>query len=60
MLRIAHEQKQGMFSLFTDFEKFSTFAPTELQAASVAPMFDQLVDWAAAMLYVRNGELVQA
>lgn len=59
-LRIAHEQKQGMFSLFTDFEKFSTFAPTELQAASVAPMFDQLVDWAAAMLYVRNGELVQA
>jgi NAD(P)H-dependent FMN reductase len=59
-LRIAHVQKQGMFSLFTDFENFSTFAPTELQAASVEPMLDQLVSWATAMSYVRNGELIRA
>jgi NAD(P)H-dependent FMN reductase len=59
-LRIAHVQKQGMFSLFTDFENFSTFAPTELQAASVEPMFEQVVTWATAMQYVRNGELIRA
>lgn len=59
-LRIAHVQKQGMFSLFTDFENFSTFAPTELQAASVEPMFEQVVTWSKAMEYVRNGELIQA
>jgi NAD(P)H-dependent FMN reductase len=59
-LRIAHVQKQGMFSLFTDFENFSTFAPTEMQAASVEPMFEQVVTWATAMQYVRNGELIRA
>lgn len=59
-LRIAHVQKQGMFSLFTDFENFSTFAPTEIQAASVEPMFEQVVTWTKAMEYVRNGDLIQA
>lgn len=59
-LQIAHVQKQGMFSLFTDFENFSTFKPTELQAASVEPMFDQLVVWTNAMKQVREGALVAA
>lgn len=52
-MQIAHVQKQGMFSLFTDFENFSTFKPTEMQAASVDPMLDQLVAWTAAMKQVR-------
>lgn len=52
-LQIAHVQKQGMFSLFTDFENFSTFKPTELQAASVEPMFEQLITWAGALAPVR-------
>lgn len=52
-LQIAHVQKHGMFSLFTDFENFSTFNPTELQAGSVEPMFDQLISWATAMQSVR-------
>jgi NAD(P)H-dependent FMN reductase len=59
-LRIAHVQKQGMFSLFTDFENFSTFKPSEMQAASVEPMFEQVVTWTKAMEYVRNGDLIQA
>lgn len=57
-LRIAHVQKQGMFSLFTDFENFSTFKPTELQAQSVEPMFDQLVSWTKAMETVRAEQAV--
>ena len=52
-LQIAHVQKHGMFSLFTDFENFQTFAPTELQAASVDAMLDQLTVWTAAMNTVR-------
>jgi hypothetical protein len=49
-----------MFSLFTDFENFSTFAPTELSAATVAPMLDQLVVWTKAMENVRDAALVAA
>ncbi len=56
-LQVAHVQKQGMFSLFTDFENFSTFKPTELQAASVEPMFEQLLVWTKAMEQVRSGAL---
>lgn len=59
-LQIAHVQKTGMFSLFTDFESFSTFAPTEQQAATVTPMLDQLVVWTKALEGVRAGELVDA
>jgi len=59
-LQIAHVQKTGMFSLFTDFEDFATFKPTELQAATVEPMLDQLVVWTKALEGVRAGELVDA
>ncbi|WP_206446561.1 NADPH-dependent FMN reductase [Agrococcus sp. KRD186] len=59
-LQVAHVQKAGMFSLFTDFENFSTFKPTEMHAASVAPMLDQLVVWSKAMEHVREGALVAA
>lgn len=55
-LQVAHVQKTGMFSLFTDFEDFATFKPTELQAASVDPMLDQLVSWTVAFAKVREGE----
>ncbi|WP_374049251.1 NADPH-dependent FMN reductase [Sinomonas sp. ASV486] len=59
-LQVAHVQKTGMFSLFTDFENFSVFKPTELQAASVDPMLDQLVSWTIAFSKVREGELEAA
>lgn len=59
-LQVAHVQKTGMFSLFTDFKDFSAFEPTELQAASVDPMLDQLVSWTVAFAKVRAGELEAA
>lgn len=55
-LQVAHVQKTGMFSLFGDFENFSTFKPTDMQAASVDPMLDQLVAWTVAFAKVRAGE----
>lgn len=55
-LQIAHVQKTGMFSLFTDFENFQTFKPTELQAQSVAPMLDQLIVWTKALEGVRAAQ----
>ncbi|MFA5607396.1 MAG: NADPH-dependent FMN reductase [Leucobacter sp.] len=59
-LQVAHVQKQGLFSLFTDFENFSTFKPTELQAASVEPMFEQLLAWTKAMQSVRSEAAIAA
>lgn len=53
-LQVAHVQKHGMFSLFTDFKDFQTFAPTEQQAESVDPMLDQVVKWAGALAAVRS------
>ncbi|MGN6404775.1 NADPH-dependent FMN reductase [Sinomonas sp.] len=51
-LQVAHVQKTGLFSLFVDF-KDGAFAPSELQAASVLPVFDQVVLWAKALETVR-------
>ncbi|MET0888140.1 MAG: NAD(P)H-dependent oxidoreductase [Mycetocola sp.] len=59
-LQVAHVQKTGMFSLFTDFENFRTFAPTELSAATLAPVLDQLVPWTKALESVRAEALVAA
>ncbi|MGP9650276.1 NADPH-dependent FMN reductase [Glutamicibacter sp. 287] len=59
-LQLAHVQKTGMFSLFTDFENFSVFKPTEQSAASVQPMFDQLISWTTAMNTVRAGDMANA
>ncbi|WP_404286711.1 NADPH-dependent FMN reductase [Glutamicibacter arilaitensis] len=59
-LQVAHVQKTGMFSLFTDFENFSAFKPTEQSAASVQPMFDQLISWTTAMNTVRSGVMANA
>ena len=59
-LQIAHVQKTGMFSLFTDFENFSVFKPSELQAASLAPVLDQLVPWTKALEALRAEASVAA
>lgn len=59
-LQVAHVQKTGQFSLFTDFENFSTFAPAELSAASVDPMLDQLASWTKALNTVRDSVAVNA
>ncbi len=59
-LQVAHVQKTGLFSLFTDFENFSNFKPSEPGAASVQPMFEQLLAWTEAMNSVRAAASVSA
>ncbi|MDT7791219.1 MAG: hypothetical protein QOD59_655 [Mycobacterium sp.] len=54
-LQIAHVRQQLSFSMFTDFENFSTFRPVEAihdDAATV--MFDQLEAWAGALKPLRK------
>ena len=55
-MEIAHVRNTVMMSLFTDFENFSAFTPTEQAVASVDPMLDQLLPWTKAMEAVRAGE----
>ncbi|KSU70063.1 NADPH-dependent FMN reductase [Pseudarthrobacter enclensis] len=52
-LQVAHVRNQVMFSLFTDFENFSEFKPTEQSTGTFAPMVDQLVSWAKGFATVR-------
>jgi NAD(P)H-dependent FMN reductase len=59
-LQLAHVRQALAFSLFTDFQNFSTFAPGPQHAAAVATLFDQLEAWTTAMKAVRTGELVAA
>jgi hypothetical protein len=42
------------FSVFTDFENFSTFAPADIHKTFAAVMFDQLEMWARALEEVRS------
>ena len=54
-LQIAHVRQQLSFSMFTDFENFSTFRPVAAihdDAATV--MFDQLEAWTAALKPLRK------
>lgn len=52
-LQIADVRSQVALSLYTDFEKFSTFKPQALHQKSLATLFDQLVAWSGAMKGVR-------
>ncbi|EMY34260.1 hypothetical protein D477_010471 [Arthrobacter crystallopoietes BAB-32] len=53
-LQVAVVRNQVMFSLFTDFENFSEFKPTEQNAGTLAPMVDQLVPWAKGFAAIRT------
>ncbi|WP_427887429.1 NADPH-dependent FMN reductase [Kribbella sp. GL6] len=59
-LQIADVRQQLSFSLFTDFENFSTFTPGPQYADQAAVLFDQLESWAGALKQVRVGEPVAA
>jgi NAD(P)H-dependent FMN reductase len=59
-LQVAHVRNQVMFSLYTDFENFSVFKPTQQSAGTLAPMVDQLTAWAGAMAAVRSEQLAVA
>jgi NAD(P)H-dependent FMN reductase len=52
-LQIAHVRQQLSFSMFSDFENFSTFAPGPQHDAAAIAMFDQLESWAGALKSVR-------
>jgi NAD(P)H-dependent FMN reductase len=59
-LQIADVRQQVGFSLITDFENYSVFAPAERHAAPLATMFDQLVSWSGALQGVRDQSLAEA
>jgi NAD(P)H-dependent FMN reductase len=53
-LQVAHVRQQLSFSMFTDFENFSTFAPGPQHDEAAVVLFDQLESWAEAMKTVRE------
>ena len=53
-LQMADVRQQVAFSLFTDWEQFTTFAPAESHVASANTMLDQLVSWTTALHGVRD------
>lgn len=54
-LLIADVRAQVMLSLFTDFENFSVFKPSERHEKSVNAMLDQVIAWGNAMKSLRLG-----
>jgi NAD(P)H-dependent FMN reductase len=59
-LQIAHVRQQLSFSMFTDFENFSVFAPGPQHDEAAIALFDQLESWTQAMKGVREMEAVRA
>jgi NAD(P)H-dependent FMN reductase len=59
-LQIAHVRQQLSFSMFTDFENFSIFAPGPQHDEAAVTLFDQLESWTRAMKGVREMEAVRA
>ncbi|MGE3192318.1 MAG: NADPH-dependent FMN reductase [Microbacteriaceae bacterium] len=59
-VQIADVRQQVAFSLMTDFENFSVFAPAGNQAAHLDTMLNQLVSWAGALRAVREQHLAAA
>jgi NAD(P)H-dependent FMN reductase len=59
-LQLADVRQQLSFSLFTDFENFSTFRPGLRQRDLAAAMFDQLEAWAGALRDLRTSQQAAA
>ena len=53
-LQVADVRQQVQFSLFSDFENYSTFVPGPQHAAMASVMLDQVVAWADALRTVRD------
>jgi len=53
-LQVADVRQQVQFSLFHDFENFSTFVPGPQHVAMASVMFDQVVAWSEALQTVRE------
>jgi NAD(P)H-dependent FMN reductase len=59
-LQMADVRQQVQFSLFHDFENFSTFVPGPQHIANAAVMLDQLVAWSEALATVRTALTAKA
>ena len=55
-LQMADVRAQVALSLFTDFENFSTFKPSEFQRESLTATLDQVVAWSTALAPLRAGD----
>lgn len=53
-MQVAHVRNAVSMSLFTDFENFSEFTPTEFSRQALGGVFDQLLPWTKAMEGVRE------
>lgn len=53
-LMVATVRAQVMFSLFTDFENYTTFKPDPRHVPEVHTMLDQLIAWGGALKTVRT------
>lgn len=51
---VADTRVHPTFSLFLDFENFSTFKPGELHLENMTMMLDQLNAWGTALKSVRG------
>jgi NAD(P)H-dependent FMN reductase len=56
-LQVAHVRQQLSFSMFTDFENFSTFAPGPQHDDGAVALFDELESWTEAMKGVRLAQV---
>lgn len=59
-LQIADVRQQVSFSLVTDFENYTDFAPKGGQEAQLTTQLDQLVSWATALQAVREQKFAAA
>jgi len=53
-IKIADVRTQVLLSLFTDFEKFSVFKPSERHADSLNAVLDEVVAWGGALKGLRE------
>lgn len=52
-LNIADVREHVFFSLFTDFEKFTTFKPSGVNKDNIQTLFDQVETWGTALKTIR-------
>ena len=53
-LQIADVRAQVALSLYTDFEHFTTFKPSEHHEKSLSSVFDQVIRWGTALKTLRS------
>lgn len=53
-LQVATVRSQVLLSLFTDFENYTKFTPSERHVNSITGMLDQLVPWSTALKTLRK------